>query len=682
MVERLKISEYYELSIDEIFKKLKSSENGINHQEAIKRIAQYGNNHFKLPRTKLLKKISDNLLLNLNLLNLILGLILSTIGKNKLFIIVFLTFIILEIILNLFIALKNNSLYKTILPRKITVIRPEQKFYTSYINLVPGDVIEIHKNETVPADVRIINNHLTVKEHDLFYNYENPNFLFMGEINYGQPIKAIVIETGYKTELGQLLLKNNLVNYRDFIFNKIIKKYYLIKIILLISITLLIFLINLNLQIPINQIINILLTLTIGSVFLTEMDNINNKKLKLSLKNSFQIAYTKLINIDQDILFNHKDNFEKINKFLNQGIKLIISSKDNQQKLLKYLTQNNIPHKLISKDNFENLKDREIIKLISSNNVILITGFNHNNNLRLSEILKHYNINNLYITKHLSDLTAIKNSSAGIIVNHELHLKHQRNLDNLIISKLQFPFETIIKNAKSKIINLENILIFNLMLFFSIVFMILLGFINYFFYNIPYIINPLQILIILIPVQYLLIHNFNQSHNNNTTVLHKNNFFNQIFSTENLKKIILTPLLFGLMAYLIFILIFQISQISPYHIDLSNPIYLQATTSVFVFFNLTLYINMYFDIKNNKSNYFFNRRLVLIISINLLILLLSLYTNILRHYIWPLNLIQLSTIVVISLVYFVLKLLGQHIKKHSRKSILKLHEEIIRLINQ
>ena len=171
MVERLKISEYYELSIDEIFKKLKSSENGINHQEAIKRIAQYGNNHFKLPRTKLLKKISDNLLLNLNLLNLILGLILSTIGKNKLFIIVFLTFIILEIILNLFRTLKNNSLYKTILPRKITVIRPEQKFYTSYINLVPGDVIEIHKNETVPADVRIINNHLTVKEHDLFYNF-------------------------------------------------------------------------------------------------------------------------------------------------------------------------------------------------------------------------------------------------------------------------------------------------------------------------------------------------------------------------------------------------------------------------------------------------------------------------------------------------------------------------------
>jgi len=681
MVERLKISEYYELSIDEIFKKLKSSESGINHQEAVKRIAKYGNNHFKLPRDKILKKISDNLLLNLNLLNLILGLILSVIGKNKLFIIVFLIFIILEIILNLFRTLKNNSLYKTMLPRKITIIRPEQKIYTSSTNLVPGDVIEIHKNEIVPADVRIINNHLNINEHNLFYNYENPNFLFMGEVNYGQTIKTIVVETGYKTELGQLLLKNNLINYRDFIFNKIIKKYYLIKIVLLISITILIFLINLNLQIPINQIVNILLILTMGSVFLTELDNINNKKLKLNLKNSFQIAYTNLINIDQDTLFNHKDNFEKINKFLNQGIKLIISSEDNQQKLLKYLTQNKIPHKLIPKNNFENLKDQEIIKLISTNNVILITGFNHNNNLRLSEILKHYNINNLYITKHLSDLAAIKNSSAGIIINHELHLKHQRNLDNLIISKLQFPFETIIKNARLKIINLENIIIFNLMLFFSITFITLLGFINYYFYNIPYIINPVQVLIILIPIQYLLIHNFNQS-NNNKTILHKNNFFNQIFSIENLKKIILTPLLFSLMSYLIFILIFKFSQISPYHIDLSNPIYLQATTSVFIFFNLTLYINMYFNIKNNKSNYFFNRRLVLIILINLLILLLSLYTNILRHYIWSLNLIQLSTIVVISLIYFVLKLLGQHIKKHNRKSILTLHEEIIHLINQ
>ncbi len=680
-MERLKISEYYNLTIDEIFKKLKTTENGINHQEAIKRIAQYGNNSLKIPKEKIFKKLIDNLLLNLNLLNLILALILSIISKNELFIIIFSTLIVLEILLNLFRILKHSSIYKTLLPHKTTIIRPEQKIYTSYTNLVPGDIIEINKNEVIPADVRIINNHVNINEHNLFYNYENPNFLFMGEINYGQLIKAVVIETGQKTELGQLLLKNSLINYRDFIFNKIIEKYYLIKVTLLVITATIIFLLNLSLQIPFNQIINIILIIIIGSVFLTELDNINNKKLKLNLKNSWQIASINLIHINEDILFSNKDNFKKIQTFLNQGIKLVILSKNNQEALLKYLIDEKMLFTSITKSEFEKLKDQEIIKIISNNNIILLNNFNHNNNLRLSEILKHYNINNLYVTKYLSDLTIIKNSSVGIIINQELHIKHQKNLDNLIISKQPFTIEMIIKNAKSKIINLENIVVFNLTLYFSIFFIVLFGLINYFFNNLPFLINPIQILIIFIPIQYLLIHNFNQSKTKDIH-LYKNNFFDQIFSTDNLKKIILTPLLFSLLSYLLFILIFKIDLISPYHIDLTNPIFLQATTSIFVFFNLSLYINMYFEIKKDTLNYFFNRRLIFIGLINLLILILCLYTNILRHYIWSLNLTQISTIFIISLIYFILKLLGQHVKKHNRKSILKLHEEIIHLLNQ
>jgi len=250
-----------------------------------------------------------------------------------------------------------------------------------------------------------------------------------------------------------------------------------------------------------------------------------------------------------------------------------------------------------------------------------------------------------------------------------------------LISKSDVSIDQIIKEAKNKILNLEELTIMNFLLFFMIIFLVLMGLINYYFNNLPYLINPIQLILITLPLQYLVIHNLKKSRN---LKIHfsKNNFFFQIFKIDNLKKFISTPLSFSLLSYLLFLIIFKLNNLSPFHISTSNPYFLQATTSVFLFLNIVLYLNLYFETKHIKRNYFFNKRLLITIAINLIIDIIVLYTNILRHYIWSLNLIQLSIILIMSFIFFTLKLFGQHIKKHNKKSILMLHEEIIHLMSE
>jgi len=683
-MEQLKINDYYNLSLEEILNHLKTSKNGLSHAEAIKRIAEYGDNTIHLPRKLVLKKLFRNLFYNLNFINFLISLILAFLLKNKYLILLFIIIIIFEILLNLFRILKINHFNQDVLPKKTTIIRDEQKIYTSSINLVPGDILELEEGDIAPADLRIIDLSNNQQTNHIFYNTENSNFLLQGEINQSKTIRAVVVKTGMETMLGQTIITEEKIKNEDPIFFELILKYNILKLIIGVLVITIIFLINPILNILYHQIIEIILIILIGSIFMIEFDNLNlfkKNKLSMNLKTSFQIAYSQLININQSLLLGNNQEYQKIKTYLKQGIKLIINIDQDLKNLTNYLSTNSILYSEIKKKMFTKMSDVEIIKQISDYNVILTNKFDHQDNLRLSKIIKNYNIRQIFVSKFLSDIPTIKNSFAGIVVNDNFNINHQRNLENCLISKSDIAIDQIIKEAKNKIINLEELTIINFLTFFMVIFLIFIGLINYYFNNLPYLINPIQLILITIPIQYLIIHNFKKTRDLKIN-FSKNNFFFQIFKIDNLKKYIATPLAFNLLAYLLFLTIFKLNNLSPFHISTTNPYFLQATTSVFIFFNIALYINLYFETKHIKMNYFFNKRLFITAGLNLLLDAIVLYTNILRHYVWSLNLIELLTIILMSFIFFTLKLLGQHIKKHNRKSILKLHEEIIHLMSE
>lgn len=231
------------------FKELNSRIEGLEEEEAKKRLKIYGaNDIIEEKKTNHLLKLLGILKTPLNLLLTILALISLFVGDIKSFVIIILM-VLLSVILNFYqetkAAVAADKL-KTIIHTKTTVIRNNVKKEILLKNVVPGDIIYLYSGVIIPGDVRLISSKdlfinqamltgesLPAEKHVIDSSLDEKgviefcNLCFLGTSVESGVAEALVLNTGKNTYLGSIasdLNKNDHVSD----FNKELKQFVIL----------------------------------------------------------------------------------------------------------------------------------------------------------------------------------------------------------------------------------------------------------------------------------------------------------------------------------------------------------------------------------------------------------------------------------------------------------------------
>ncbi len=216
---------WHAIKIDEVFRILKSSLNGITEKEAGIRLKHFGPN--KLPEEKKLTRIKiflDQLRSPLIYILIIAGIITLTF-KDWADAVVIFSAVFLNSLIGYFQEKKTSqvlSKLKTIIKERTIVIRDGEEKEIEQSNLVPGDIIVLRPGDKIPADAKLLEScFLRVNESILTGEWlvaekntdqlsegavlaERKNMVYMGTIVESGKGKAIVIATGINTEIGKI----------------------------------------------------------------------------------------------------------------------------------------------------------------------------------------------------------------------------------------------------------------------------------------------------------------------------------------------------------------------------------------------------------------------------------------------------------------------------------------------
>jgi P-type Ca2+ transporter type 2C len=216
---------FYQLPQAEVFKKLKSSSNGLNTKEARKRLKKYGAN--KLPRKKSLSAFMLFLsqFKNPLIFILIIALIISYLADHKSDALIIFLVVLITNIVGFFQEWKANSALKKLnkaVVYKVKVKRDKEIKIIFREELVVGDIIKLNAGDVVPADARIIiAKNLKINEASLTGESlpvskkiekiankvilaDRKNMAYQGTIVSDGQGEAIVVAVGNNTEIGQV----------------------------------------------------------------------------------------------------------------------------------------------------------------------------------------------------------------------------------------------------------------------------------------------------------------------------------------------------------------------------------------------------------------------------------------------------------------------------------------------
>lgn len=215
---------WYRENTDKIYEILATSDKGLSKQEAASRLRQYGPNQLTLVKDPFWRVIVEPFR---NVFAAVLGAaaVISLMSHESLDAVIIAVIIFVNAIIfytqqyatgRVLRSLKKHSM------QQVTVLRDGKQHETSSTNLVPGDIIVIAEGERVPADARIIHtDNLQAQESTLtgesvpVYKhastietsrqiYEQDNMIFQGTYVLGGTAKALVVETGSRTEFGKI----------------------------------------------------------------------------------------------------------------------------------------------------------------------------------------------------------------------------------------------------------------------------------------------------------------------------------------------------------------------------------------------------------------------------------------------------------------------------------------------
>lgn len=217
---------YYKDSIEFIFNELKSSRQGLTHDEAEKRITQYGYNELQEKKKIPAWVLFLNQFKDIMIIILLIAAILSGIVGDLTDTIIILVIIILNALIGFvqeFKAEKSMEALKKMSITQTQVLRNNESSTISSVELVPGDIVIMEAGNVVPADIRLFDTHTFRIDESSLTGESMPidkickelsednitlgdqlNMAFKGTLITNGRATGIVIRTGMQTELGKI----------------------------------------------------------------------------------------------------------------------------------------------------------------------------------------------------------------------------------------------------------------------------------------------------------------------------------------------------------------------------------------------------------------------------------------------------------------------------------------------
>ena len=232
---------FYNMSIDEVYQKLNTTKEGLDEEEALKRLENYGPNklkegHSKTLFAKFLDQFKNIMIIILLVAALLSGAISILEGESLTDSIIIIIVVLLNAIMGVVQESKAEKAIDSLKKLQIPFIKVKRNGVIKNINsddLVIGDIVLIEAGDFVPADIRIIENSSlradesaltgeSIPVHKKLDLYEDntmladrKNMLYSGSyIVYGHG-QGVVTKTGMNTELGKiaLILSNDTETY-------------------------------------------------------------------------------------------------------------------------------------------------------------------------------------------------------------------------------------------------------------------------------------------------------------------------------------------------------------------------------------------------------------------------------------------------------------------------------------
>ena len=221
---------FYELSKEDVLKKVESSRQGLSSEEAEERLAENGKNVLKEKNKKSPIKIFFSQFANMMILLLILvgcvSLVYSIVNhESYIESIVIFSCVIINALMGFFQEMKSENAIeslKTMTSSKVQVKRDGVWKEIDASELVVGDVISLDAGDKIPADARILTSNslkvdesvltgesLAVDKEDAILTgnkliQDQVNILFSGTSVVNGRAEAVVVYTGMETEIGKI----------------------------------------------------------------------------------------------------------------------------------------------------------------------------------------------------------------------------------------------------------------------------------------------------------------------------------------------------------------------------------------------------------------------------------------------------------------------------------------------
>lgn len=217
--------DWHLLSEKEVIEELNSSINGLSREEADARLAKFGKNKIEKKKNFSIINIFLSQFKSFLILVLVFAAVLSFLMGSKVDSIVIIAIIILNSGIGFsqeFRAEKAIEDLKKMLVSYANVIRGGKLLRISSYKLVPGDIISVSSGDKIPADARLIEvNNLKVNEASLTGESfpeekistrleflaplaDRINMIYCGTEIISGSARAIVVDTGVRTEIGKI----------------------------------------------------------------------------------------------------------------------------------------------------------------------------------------------------------------------------------------------------------------------------------------------------------------------------------------------------------------------------------------------------------------------------------------------------------------------------------------------
>ncbi|MHA1755039.1 MAG: cation-translocating P-type ATPase, partial [Candidatus Odinarchaeia archaeon] len=217
--------EWYSLPIDEVFRKLGTTSEGLSKVEAKERLLKYGLNELKKTKRRSPIKIFLMQFTDFLVIILLVATVISFFLGEIIDAVVIAAIVIINAIIGFiqeYKAEKAIEALKQMAAPKSIVIRDKHEIEITSRELVPGDIIYLNTGNRVPADIRLFDcTSLKVDESSLtgesvpVEKNTNPidvktpladrvNMVYMGTIITFGHGKGVVVATGMNTEIGKI----------------------------------------------------------------------------------------------------------------------------------------------------------------------------------------------------------------------------------------------------------------------------------------------------------------------------------------------------------------------------------------------------------------------------------------------------------------------------------------------